>query len=149
VVNTANACATGATAFREAWMAIKAGVYDLVLAVGVEQMGKGLLVSLLLASIASCSGPPAWRGQLEGIGVRFISARELKAMLDRREDFVLIDARDEIWYRAGRIPGAISIPAEDAPLAAVDVSRPKRLLFPERLPQDRGRLLVFYCGGPT
>ena len=43
VVNTANACATGATAFREAWMAVKAGVYDLVLAVGVEQMGKGLL----------------------------------------------------------------------------------------------------------
>ncbi|CAG1000813.1 acetyl-CoA acyltransferase [Myxococcaceae bacterium] len=43
VVNVANACATGATAFREAWMAIKAGAYDLVLAVGVEQMGKGLL----------------------------------------------------------------------------------------------------------
>ncbi|MCC5885927.1 MAG: thiolase family protein [Gammaproteobacteria bacterium] len=43
VVNCANACATGATAFREAWMSVKAGVHDLVLAVGVEQMGKGLL----------------------------------------------------------------------------------------------------------
>ena len=43
VVNCANACATGATALREAWMSIKAGMYDLVLAVGVEQMGKGLL----------------------------------------------------------------------------------------------------------
>ena len=43
VVNVANACATGATAFREGWMAIKAGVYDLVLAVGVEQMSAGLL----------------------------------------------------------------------------------------------------------
>ena len=43
VVNCANACATGATAFREAWMSVKAGVYDIVLAVGVEQMGKGLL----------------------------------------------------------------------------------------------------------
>ena len=43
VVNVANACATGATAFREAWMAVKAGAYDLVLAVGVEQMGAGLL----------------------------------------------------------------------------------------------------------
>jgi acetyl-CoA acetyltransferase len=43
VVNTANACATGATAFREAWTAVKAGLYDCVLAVGVEQMGKGLL----------------------------------------------------------------------------------------------------------
>ena len=43
VVNVANACATGATAFREAWMGVKAGVYDVVLAVGVEQMGRGLL----------------------------------------------------------------------------------------------------------
>jgi acetyl-CoA acetyltransferase len=44
VTNCANACATGATALREGWMAIRAGVYDLVLVVGVEQMGKaGLL----------------------------------------------------------------------------------------------------------
>ena len=43
VVNVSNACATGATAFREAWASVKAGLYDMVLAVGVEQMGKGLL----------------------------------------------------------------------------------------------------------
>ncbi len=43
VVNVSNACATGATAFREGWTAVKAGLYDLVLCVGVEQMGKGLL----------------------------------------------------------------------------------------------------------
>ncbi len=43
MVNCANACATGATAFRDAWLAVKAGAYDVVLAVGVEQMGKGLL----------------------------------------------------------------------------------------------------------
>jgi acetyl-CoA acetyltransferase len=44
VVNCANACATGATAFREGWIGIKAGIYDLVLVVGVEKMaGAGLL----------------------------------------------------------------------------------------------------------
>lgn len=43
VVNVSNACATGATAFREGWAAVKAGLYDLVLCLGVEQMGKGLL----------------------------------------------------------------------------------------------------------
>ncbi len=43
VVNVSNACATGATAFREAWASVKAGLYDCVLAVGVEQMGRGLL----------------------------------------------------------------------------------------------------------
>jgi acetyl-CoA acetyltransferase len=44
VTNSANACATGATAFREGWTAIKAGIYDLVLVVGSEQLGRmGLL----------------------------------------------------------------------------------------------------------
>lgn len=46
VVNVANACATGSTAFREAYFAIAAGAYDVVMAVGSEQMGKqGLLGS--------------------------------------------------------------------------------------------------------
>lgn len=43
VVNTSNACASGATAFREGWIAVKSGLYDLVLCLGVEQMGRGLL----------------------------------------------------------------------------------------------------------
>lgn len=43
VTNVANACATGATAFREGLIAVKSGLYDVVLAVGVEQMGRGLL----------------------------------------------------------------------------------------------------------
>ncbi|SCK32466.1 Acetyl-CoA acetyltransferase [Variovorax sp. HW608] len=43
VINTANACATGATAFREGLIAVKAGLHELVLVVGVEQMGRGLL----------------------------------------------------------------------------------------------------------
>jgi acetyl-CoA acetyltransferase len=44
VVNVANACATGSTAFREAWVTVASGQADVALAVGVEQMGKmGLL----------------------------------------------------------------------------------------------------------
>jgi acetyl-CoA acetyltransferase len=43
VTNVANACASGATAFRDAWISIKAGLYDVVLAVGSEQVPKGLL----------------------------------------------------------------------------------------------------------
>jgi acetyl-CoA acetyltransferase len=44
VINVANACATGSTAFREAYMAVASGMYDVTMAVGVEQMGKqGLL----------------------------------------------------------------------------------------------------------
>ena len=44
IANVTNACATGATAVREAWMAIRTGDYDIVLAIGVEQMtGMGML----------------------------------------------------------------------------------------------------------
>jgi len=44
VFNVANACATGATAVRTVYMAIKAGEAAMGLAVGVEQMGKGGLL---------------------------------------------------------------------------------------------------------
>ena len=44
IINVANACATGSTAIREAYFAIGSGEYDVVMAVGSEQMGKaGLL----------------------------------------------------------------------------------------------------------
>ena len=44
VVNLANACATGSTAFRDACFAVGSGEYEIAMAVGSEQMGKaGLL----------------------------------------------------------------------------------------------------------
>ncbi len=44
VVNVSNACATGSTAFREAYLAVASGMYEITMAIGVEQMGKqGLL----------------------------------------------------------------------------------------------------------
>ncbi|MPZ23109.1 MAG: thiolase family protein [Dehalococcoidia bacterium] len=44
VVNVTNACATGSTAFREAYFGVASGAYDVAMATGVEQMGKmGLL----------------------------------------------------------------------------------------------------------
>ncbi len=44
VINVANACATGSTAFRTAVTAVASGECDVAMAVGVEQMGKmGLL----------------------------------------------------------------------------------------------------------
>jgi len=45
-INVANACATGSTAFREAYAGVASGEFDVALAVGCEQMGKiGLLGS--------------------------------------------------------------------------------------------------------
>ena len=46
IYNVANACATGATAVRVAFMAIRSGEASMAMAVGVEKMGKmGLLTS--------------------------------------------------------------------------------------------------------
>jgi len=45
VSSVANFCASGSTAFREAWIAVASGMYDVALAMGVEQLsvrlGKG------------------------------------------------------------------------------------------------------------
>jgi acetyl-CoA acyltransferase len=38
IVNVENACAGGSTALHSAWMSVKAGIYDCVLAIGTEKM---------------------------------------------------------------------------------------------------------------
>jgi benzoylsuccinyl-CoA thiolase BbsB subunit len=43
VVNVENACAGGSTAFRQAYLAVASGLYDLALALGMEKMAGGLL----------------------------------------------------------------------------------------------------------
>ncbi len=52
VVNVSNACASGATAVREAFIGIKSGIYDIVLAVGAEKNPRGMLGG------APVDGPP-------------------------------------------------------------------------------------------
>jgi acetyl-CoA acyltransferase len=42
-VNVSNACASGATAVREAFVALKSGLYDVALAIGVEKNPQGML----------------------------------------------------------------------------------------------------------
>ncbi|MEW6377728.1 MAG: thiolase family protein [Thermodesulfobacteriota bacterium] len=48
VMNIENACASGSSAFREAWMGVAAGLYDVAIAVGVEKtvMKKGALLDV-------------------------------------------------------------------------------------------------------
>ena len=38
VINLENACASASTAFHQAWMAIASGLYDVVLALGIEKL---------------------------------------------------------------------------------------------------------------
>jgi rhodanese-related sulfurtransferase len=113
--------------------------------------GPGVVALAIIAGLgaAGAEARPDWKTPLERAGIRFISARQLHTLMASGDPIVLIDARDEVHYRRDRLPGALSIPAEDRPLAFVDIARPKRLLHPERLPADRDTRLVFYCGGPN
>jgi acetyl-CoA acetyltransferase len=53
IVNVENACASGSTAIREAWMAISAGFYDVVIVAGVEKtvMPKGTPLNVGLGDL--------------------------------------------------------------------------------------------------
>ena len=46
ITNIENACSAGATAFREAYLMVALGMYDIVLALGCEKMDRGLIQQL-------------------------------------------------------------------------------------------------------
>jgi acetyl-CoA acetyltransferase len=48
IINIENACASGSSAFREAWVAVASGVYDIAIALGVEKtvMKKGAMLDV-------------------------------------------------------------------------------------------------------
>lgn len=66
-----------------------------------------------------------------------ISREDLKAKLDRGDDFVLVEALPPPSYRDKHLPKAINLP----PIQV-------RELAPKRLP-DRSAEIVVYCASPT
>jgi rhodanese-related sulfurtransferase len=65
-----------------------------------------------------------------------VSADYMKKQIDGKADMVIVDARPKRKkYDKGHLPGAISIPD----------SQFNKLK--NRLPKDKNKLLVFYCGG--
>ena len=61
-------------------------------------------------------------------------------MMDRGDDFVLVDTRAVEWgYNLGHLPGAISIPNQPEP-PDTEESITMKL---EGLPTDK--LIIFYC----
>lgn len=66
-----------------------------------------------------------------------ISREELKAKLDRGDDFVLVDASPETAYRKSHLPRAISIPSDDIMQAAT-----------EQLPDRKVDIVVYCANGP-
>ncbi len=68
---------------------------------------------------------------------KLIKTEELSKLIAEKTDFVLIDSRPGPRYHEGHIPGAISI---------YDAEFDKNI---DKLPKEKDKLLVFYCGGTT
>lgn len=69
---------------------------------------------------------------MEGFGI--ISRDELKAKMDRGDEFILLEILGEAAYRRAHLPGAIRLQDLD--------------LIPELLP-DKSAEIVTYCSSPT
>jgi rhodanese-related sulfurtransferase len=68
--------------------------------------------------------------------VEHISRDELKAKMDRGEDFVLVDTMPHMYYRHSHLPGAINLPADEV-----------RERAPQLLPGKDAEIVV-YCIDP-
>jgi hypothetical protein len=69
--------------------------------------------------------------------VETISRGDLKAKIDNRDDFVLVETLPEEQYRHTHLPGAINLPPDRV-----------RELAPELL-ADKEVDIVVYCGSPA
>jgi len=80
-------------------------------------------------------GYPAWiqAGNYGAVAVSYV-----KSQVDKGANIAIVDSRPKRpKYDKGHIPGAISIPYS------------KFSKFKNRLPTDKSKLLIFYCGGFT
>lgn len=71
-------------------------------------------------------------------GVVEIKTDELKGLVADQMDMYLVDSRPASRYNQSHLPGAVSIP--------VPLLKEKKAAI---LPEDKNKLLIFYCGGPT
>lgn len=79
ITTVSQACASSSAAFREAYIAVAAGIYDLVLVVGYEKMGKGLLTA--------GNADEARKRVLYAMGLDAIPARVAIEMQERMEKY--------------------------------------------------------------
>jgi DNA topoisomerase IB len=71
-------------------------------------------------------------------GITEIKSKEVKDLLDKQTDFVLIDSRPTGRYNQAHLPTSISITVKQMTSKGAEL-----------LPKEKDKLLVFYCGGPT
>jgi len=86
ITRVENACASGSTAFREAWMAVASGMYDIALAVGVEKMnGRGPAplgrIGDTIEGLAGLAPPGVWAMRAQRHMAQYGTTLEQMAMV--------------------------------------------------------------------
>lgn len=94
-------------------------------------MKKITAVILALLFVLSACGTDTFQNTREGY--KTITAKEVKEMIDREDNIILLDVRSEQEHKAGHIPGSILIPGSELAQRA-----------PELL-QDKNARIVVYC----
>ncbi|MCL5256784.1 MAG: rhodanese-like domain-containing protein [Chloroflexi bacterium] len=90
-----------------------------------------LVVVALAGSFYYAVGLAAPNPAIASGQVKIAAVAEVKQRLDRGEDFVLVDVRPEDEYKAGHIPGAVSLPLE---------------LIAQRYQElPKSKLIIVYC----
>jgi len=88
---------------------------------------------LLLAGTLAAAGP-ALAGHTAGASFPTLRSDAVKRLLDVREPVVLVDMRKPAEYKAGHLPGAISLPI-------TELERRYREI-------PKGPRVILYCGCP-
>ncbi len=84
-------------------------------------------ILLIAAALSSAHGAE--------IEFKVVTTDQLKAMMDEKKDFMLIDARTREEYQEAHIAGALSIPEKSMEEST------------SLLPSDKNHQMVFYCNG--
>ena len=90
----------------------------------VLQLALGILFCLIPMTLKAESNIP------------FITTDELKTIYDAKGDFLLINALSPIEFAEESITGSVNIPYTGLKSGKV------------KLPQSKGKKLIFYCKGP-
>lgn len=94
-----------------------------------------VIVKKIDGTILATSIKPHYSGLMEGVSE--IRLTDVKNKINNRKDFVLIDSRSSEAYMKSHLPTALSLPA-----CSMEAQS-------NRLPDDKQRLLVFYCDDDT
>jgi rhodanese-related sulfurtransferase len=110
---------------------------DTTRGIGHAVKGKYILVTAIKSDggLLATHIKPNFSGLMEGVSE--INVNDVKNKINNRKDFVLIDSRTSAAYMKAHLPTAISLPA---------CSMADHLNI---LPDNKQRLLVFYCDNST